>query len=140
MLIGVRRHLNISEKENYVPQNELTLSTSRFDHEEYYASKSFFDSVENRRILCDSEAAVIAKGWSELQISFKLSNLEEAEELDHSWIDDPQLICNEKDASNKAEQAAIFFRITRSLRALEVKERPALHPGFTQHLAIGKEA
>ncbi|KAI3728114.1 hypothetical protein L6452_16744 [Arctium lappa] len=61
------------EKENYVPQNELTLSTLRYDYGKYYASKSFFDPVKNRRILMawvnesDSEADDIAKGWSGLQ-------------------------------------------------------------------------
>ncbi|KAI3728139.1 hypothetical protein L6452_16769 [Arctium lappa] len=178
------------EKENYVPQNELTPSTLRYDYGKYYASKSFFDPVKNRRILMawvnesDSEADDIAKGWSGLQsfprslwldqnqkqlvqwpieeiemlhenkvsildkkleggslhevvgitasqadvkISFKLSNLEEAEELDPSWIEDPQLTCSKKDASNKGkfgpfgllalasndltEQTAIFFRV-----------------------------
>ncbi|KAI3812561.1 hypothetical protein L1987_17272 [Smallanthus sonchifolius] len=177
------------EKENYVPQNELTLGTLRYDYGKYYASKSFFDPVKNRRILMawvnesDSEADDIAKGWSGLQsfprsiwldrnqkqlvqwpieeiemlhenevslqnenledgslheiqgitawqadvkISFKLTNLEVAEELDPSGID-PQLICSKMDASKKGkfgpfgllalashdltEQTAIFFRV-----------------------------
>ncbi|KAI3812560.1 hypothetical protein L1987_17271 [Smallanthus sonchifolius] len=177
------------EIENYVPQNELTLSTLRFDYGKYYASKSFFDPVKNRRILMawvnesDSEADDIAKGWSGLQafprsiwldrnqkqlvqwpiqeiemlhenevnlqsklleggslheiqgitacqadvkISFKLTNLEEAENLDPSGID-PHLFCSEMGASTKGkfgpfgllalasndltEQTAIFFRV-----------------------------
>ncbi|KAI7734453.1 hypothetical protein M8C21_034004, partial [Ambrosia artemisiifolia] len=176
-------------KENYVPQNELTLDTLRYDYGKYYASKSFFDPVKNRRILMawvnesDSDADAIAKGWSGLQsfprsiwldqnqkqliqwpieeiemlhenkatfynknledgslhevegitasqadvkISFKLTNLEEAEKLDPSGVD-PQLICSEMDASKKGnfgpfgvlafasqdltEQTAIFFRV-----------------------------
>ncbi|KAF5753915.1 putative glycosidase [Helianthus annuus] len=56
--------------ENYVPQNELTLGTLRYDYGKYYASKSFFDPVKNRRILLawvnesDSQADDVAKGWS----------------------------------------------------------------------------
>ncbi|KAI3501676.1 hypothetical protein L1887_29630 [Cichorium endivia] len=179
------------EKEHFVPENELTLSTLRLDYGMYYASKSFFDPVKTRRIIMawvhesDSEADAIVKGWSGLQsfprslwldknqkqllqwpieeiemlhenevsfrnkkleggslheiqgitasqadvkISFKLANLEEAEELDPSWVD-PQLICTEKDASKKGkfgpfgllalasndltEQTAIFFRVFR---------------------------
>ncbi|KAI3713756.1 hypothetical protein L1987_72342 [Smallanthus sonchifolius] len=178
-----------SEIEKYVPQNELTLSTLRLDYGKYYASKSFFDPVKNRRILMawvnesDSEADAIAKGWSGLQsfprsiwldrnqkqlvqwpieeiemlhenevslqnknleggslheiqgitacqadvkISFKLTNLEEAENLDPSGID-PQLLCSEMGASTNGkfgpfgllalasndltEQTAIFFRV-----------------------------
>ncbi|XP_076927757.1 beta-fructofuranosidase, insoluble isoenzyme CWINV3-like isoform X2 [Bidens hawaiensis] len=177
------------EKENYVPQNELTLGTLRYDYGKYYASKSFFDPVKNRRILMawvnesDSVEDDIAKGWSGLQafprsiwldqnqkqlvqwpieeiemlheneasfqnenledgslheilgitawqvdvtISFKLSNLEEAEKLNPSGID-PQLICSKMDASKKGkfgpfgllalashdltEQTAVFFRV-----------------------------
>ncbi|KAD3641776.1 hypothetical protein E3N88_31000 [Mikania micrantha] len=58
--------------ENYVPENELTLATLRYDYGKYYASKSFFDPVKNRRILMawvnesDSEVDDIAKGWSGL--------------------------------------------------------------------------
>lgn len=64
-----------------------------------------------------------------MNISFKLSNLEEAEELEKSWID-PKLISNEMDASKKGkfgpfgllalasndltEQTAIFFRVFKS--------------------------
>ncbi|KAJ9549711.1 hypothetical protein OSB04_022254 [Centaurea solstitialis] len=177
-------------KENYVPQNEFTLSSLRYDYGKYYASKSFFDPVKNRRILMawvnesDSEADFNARGWSglhsfprslwldqnqkqlvqwpieeiemlhenkvsirdkkleggsvhevvgitadqaDVKISFKLSNLEEAEELDPSWINDLQLTCRKKDASNKGkfgpfgllalasgdltEQTAIIFRV-----------------------------
>nr|GEX31545.1 fructan 6-exohydrolase-like [Tanacetum cinerariifolium] len=177
------------EKEHYVPEDELTDSTLRFDYGKYYGSKSFFDPVKNRRILMawvnesDSEDDAIAKGWAGIQsfprtlwldgnqtqliqwpieeiemlhenevsfqnkkleggslqevegvtasqadvkISFKLTNLEEAEELDPRWIN-PRLICSEMDASKKgkfgpfgllalasddlAEQTAIFFRI-----------------------------
>ncbi|XP_023768664.1 beta-fructofuranosidase, insoluble isoenzyme CWINV3 [Lactuca sativa] len=178
------------EKEHYVPEDELTTTTLRLDYGIYYASKSFFDPVKNRRIMTawvnetDSEADVIAKGWSGVQafprsiwldknqkqllqwpieeiemlhenevsfqnkkleggslheiqgitasqadvkISFKLANLEDAEEMDASWVDDPQVICSENDASKKgkfgpfgllalasndlAEQTAVFFRV-----------------------------
>ncbi|KVI04418.1 Glycoside hydrolase, family 32 [Cynara cardunculus var. scolymus] len=63
-----------SEKENYVPENELTLNSLRFDYGKYYASKSFFDPVKCRRISIawvtesDSEADNIAKGWAGLQV------------------------------------------------------------------------
>ncbi|KAI3728140.1 hypothetical protein L6452_16770 [Arctium lappa] len=183
-----------SENENYVPENELTLNTSRFDYGKYYASKSFFDPVKERRILIawvtesDSEADFEVKGWAGLQsfprslwldqnqkqliqwpieeietlheneevrfqdkklengslhevvgitadqadvkISFKLSNLEEAEEWDPSWMDDKQFISIKKDAPNKGkfgpfgllalaskdltEQTAVFFRVFRN--------------------------
>ncbi|KAK1438291.1 hypothetical protein QVD17_04098 [Tagetes erecta] len=178
-----------SVKEQYVAQNELTVDTLRLDYGKYYASKSFYDPVKNRRILMawvnesDSEADVIAKGWSGVQslprsvwldrnqkqlvqwpveeiemlhenevgfqnkdleggslveiegitawqadatISFKLTNLEEAEELDPSGID-PQVLCSDMNASKKGkfgpfgllalashdltEQTAIFFRV-----------------------------
>ncbi|XP_052625166.1 fructan 6-exohydrolase isoform X2 [Lactuca sativa] len=72
-------------KENYVPQNELTLNTLRYDYGKYYASKSFFDPVKDRRILMawvnesDSEADDIAKGWSGLH-SFPRS----------AWLDQNQ--------------------------------------------------
>lgn len=176
-------------KENYVPQNESNLGTLRYDYGKYYASKSFFDPVKNRRILMawvnesDSEADDIAKGWSglhsfprslwldqnqkqlvqwpieeiellhenevsfqdeklesgsieevlgvtasqvDVKISFRLSKLEEAEELDLS-SNDPQLFCSKSNASNKGkfgpfgllalaasdltEQTAVFFHI-----------------------------
>ncbi|PWA48805.1 cell wall intertase CWI2 [Artemisia annua] len=177
------------EREHYVPENDFTLSTLRYDYGKYYASKSFFDPVKKRRILMawvnesDSEADAIAKGWSglhsfprslwldqnkkqlvqwpiveiemlheneiglqdkkleggslhevvgitasqaDVKISFKLTDLEEPEELDESWTD-PQLICSKMDASKKGkfgpfgllalaskdltEQTAIFFRV-----------------------------
>ncbi|KAI3501675.1 hypothetical protein L1887_29629 [Cichorium endivia] len=62
-----------ADKEHYVPEDELTLSTLRLDYGMYYASKSFFDPVKNRRIMTawvnesDSEADVIARGWSGVQ-------------------------------------------------------------------------
>ncbi|KAK1438292.1 hypothetical protein QVD17_04099 [Tagetes erecta] len=178
-----------SVNEQYVPQNELTLGTLRYDYGKYYASKSFFDPVKNRRILMawvnesDSEADDIAKGWSglhsfprsiwldqnqkqlvqwpieeiemlhenevgfqntnledaslleiegitawqaDVMISFKLTNIQEAEKLDPSGVD-PQLLCSEMNALKRgkfgpfgllalatyelSEQTAIFFRV-----------------------------
>ncbi|MFS8030462.1 putative glycosidase [Helianthus anomalus] len=177
------------ENEHFVPQSELTLGSLRYDYGKFYASKSFFDPVKNRRILMgwvsesDSDEDAHAKGWSGLQscprsiwldqnqkqlvqwpieefkmlhenevsfknksleagslheilgitasqvdvnVSFKLTNLEEAEELDLSGID-PQVFCSEMDASKKgkfgpfgilalashdlSEQTAISFRV-----------------------------
>ncbi|PWA85731.1 Concanavalin A-like lectin/glucanases superfamily [Artemisia annua] len=182
----------IPEKELYIPQNDFTLSTLRYDYGKYYASKSFFDPLKKRRIVMawvnesHPEADAVARGWfgiqsfprtlwldrnkkqliqwpieeiemlygnkiafqntkleggslhevvgitasqADVKISFKLTNLEEAEELDKTSID-PQLICSEKDASNKGklgpfgllaltskdltEQTAIFFRVFKS--------------------------
>ncbi|GKD05303.1 fructan 6-exohydrolase-like protein, partial [Tanacetum coccineum] len=155
----------VPEKELYIPQNDLTLSTLRYDYGKYYTSKSFFYPVKKCRILMGwvneshPEADAVARGWFGIQsfprtlwldrnkkqliqwpikeiemlyenkIAFQNKKLEEAEELEPSWID-PQLICSEKDASNKGklapfgliaftskdltEQAAIFFRVFKS--------------------------
>nr|GEZ90863.1 fructan 6-exohydrolase-like [Tanacetum cinerariifolium]GEZ90885.1 fructan 6-exohydrolase-like [Tanacetum cinerariifolium] len=60
----------IPEKELYIPKNDLTLSTLRYDYGKYYASKSFFDPVKKRRILMawvnesHPEADAVARGWS----------------------------------------------------------------------------
>ncbi|GKB56151.1 fructan 6-exohydrolase, partial [Tanacetum coccineum] len=72
------------------------------------------------------EIEMLHENEADLKISFKLTNLEEAEEPDPRWID-PRLICSEMDASKKgkfgpfglldlasdelAEQTAIFFSI-----------------------------
>ncbi|GJS25431.1 fructan 6-exohydrolase-like protein [Tanacetum coccineum] len=59
----------IPEKELYIPKNDLTLSTLRYDYGKYYASKSFFDPVKKRRILMawvnesHHEANAVARGW-----------------------------------------------------------------------------
>jgi len=72
------------------------------------------------------EVEGITASQADVKISFKLSNLEEAEELDPSWTD-PQLLCSEMGVSSKGkygpfgllalasddltEQTAIFFRV-----------------------------
>ncbi|OMO70799.1 Glycoside hydrolase, family 32 [Corchorus capsularis] len=161
----------------------------RYDYGKFYASKTFFDSVKNRRILwgwineSSSQADDIKKGWAGVQaiprkiwlgksgkqliqwpiveiekqrenhvtipkkllkggsvieisgvtaaqadvdISFKISDFEKAEELKPSWTN-PQLLCSQKGASVKGglgpfgllalaskdrkENTAVFFRI-----------------------------
>lgn len=67
-----------SERENFLPQNGLKLSGSsldlRYDYGNFYASKSFYDDLKNRRVLwawvpeSDSEDDDIKKGWAGLQV------------------------------------------------------------------------
>ncbi|KAJ0715954.1 putative glycosidase [Helianthus annuus] len=62
---------------NFLPQNGLSLTGSimdlRYDYGRFYASKSFFDDVKNRRVLWawvpeyDSQQDDIEKGWAGLQ-------------------------------------------------------------------------
>ncbi|KAL9227238.1 hypothetical protein vseg_002956 [Gypsophila vaccaria] len=166
----------------------------RYDYGgKFYASKSFFDSGKNRRILwawieeANGRADDVSKGWSGLQsfpreiwlsasgnqlvqwpiseieslrkddkvairdtelkngsivdvvgvtasqadveVSFELHGLEEAEPMDPSWVD-PQLLCAEKNeavggkfgpfgllvlaSQNLTEQSAVFFRVFRN--------------------------
>jgi beta-fructofuranosidase len=62
--------------------DDPTLDTGiglRYDYGKFYASKSFFDPAQQRRILwgwvneSDSEAADISKGWSSVQVTFHLT-------------------------------------------------------------------
>lgn len=63
--------------EKYIPDGDFTGSSKdlRYDYGKYYASKTFFDSSKNRRILwawvneSDSTEDDIKKGWSGLQVS-----------------------------------------------------------------------
>nr|CAA72062.1 fructosidase [Cichorium intybus] len=65
------------DRENFLPQNGLSLTGStldlRYDYGQFYASKSFFDDAKNRRVLwawvpeTDSQADDIEKGWAGLQ-------------------------------------------------------------------------
>ncbi|XP_071733737.1 beta-fructofuranosidase, insoluble isoenzyme CWINV1-like [Rutidosis leptorrhynchoides] len=65
------------ERENFLPQNGLSLSGSsldlRYDYGNFYASKSFFDDAKNRRVLwgwipeSDSQEDDYEKGWAGLQ-------------------------------------------------------------------------
>ncbi|KAM0070508.1 putative glycosidase [Helianthus debilis subsp. tardiflorus] len=62
---------------NFLPQNGLSLTGSimdlRYDYRRFYASKSFFDDVKNRRVLWawvpeyESQQDDIEKGWAGLQ-------------------------------------------------------------------------
>ncbi|GMI93719.1 ARABIDOPSIS THALIANA CELL WALL INVERTASE 1 [Hibiscus trionum] len=164
----------------------------RYDYGKYYASKSFFDCVEKRRILTawinesSSVADDVKKGWSgihaiprkiwlaesgkqlvqwpiaeiqkqranhvslanklleggsvievsgvtaaqaDVEVSFVIKDLENAEVLEPSWTD-PRLLCSQKGASVKGslgpfgllvlasddlkENTAVFFRIFKS--------------------------
>lgn len=79
----------------YVPEADIFLpymnftGTSldlRYDYGKFYASKTFFDSVKNRRILwgwvneSDSVEDDLEKGWSGLQVTL-LQNLKNLEEM-----------------------------------------------------------
>ncbi|XP_076924099.1 beta-fructofuranosidase, insoluble isoenzyme CWINV6-like [Bidens hawaiensis] len=65
------------DHENFLPQNGLRLTGGtmdlRYDYGKFYASKSFFDDVKNRRVLwawvpeADSREDDIKKGWAGLQ-------------------------------------------------------------------------
>ncbi|TYI48147.1 hypothetical protein E1A91_D13G226100v1 [Gossypium mustelinum] len=65
----------VNEQERFLPDADFTGTSSdlRFDYGKFYASKSFFDSKKNRRILCawvnesDSMEDDLKKGWSGLQ-------------------------------------------------------------------------
>jgi beta-fructofuranosidase len=67
----------VPEIEKYIPDNDFTGTGMdlRYDHGKFYASKTFFDSVKNRRILwgwvneSDSIEDDMDKGWSGLQVS-----------------------------------------------------------------------
>ncbi|GKE39763.1 fructan 6-exohydrolase-like protein, partial [Tanacetum coccineum] len=61
-------------------------------------------SFKNKKLEGGSlhEVVGITASQADVKISFKLTNFEEAEELEPSWIN-PQLICSEKHASNKGK-------------------------------------
>ncbi|KAL5559447.1 hypothetical protein UlMin_035658 [Ulmus minor] len=75
------------------------------------------------------EISGITASQADVEVSFDVSNLEEAELMDPSWVD-PQLLCSEKDATIRGkigpfgllvlasedltEQTAVFFRIFRN--------------------------
>ncbi|KAJ4971450.1 hypothetical protein NE237_004549 [Protea cynaroides] len=177
--------------DRYVPDNTSAddLSGLRYDYGNFYASKTFFDSGKNRRILwgwsneSDTEANDLAKGWAGIQaiprkvwldksgrqlvqwpikeiktlrrsvlrwnrvnlakgslvqvhpikaaqvdveVTFRLPNLDKAEPFDPTWVD-PQLLCAQKGstveggigpfglltlASKKLEEyTPVFFRV-----------------------------
>ncbi|KAJ0007284.1 hypothetical protein Pint_28937 [Pistacia integerrima] len=124
--------------DKYVPDKGQVDSDSglRYDYGKFYASKTFFDSLAQRRILwgwINESSSVehdIKKGWSgvqaDIEASFKIPGFEKAEVLDPSWTN-PQLLCSQKGASVKGalgpfgflvlssksleEYTAVFFRI-----------------------------
>ncbi|KAK7321589.1 hypothetical protein VNO77_32387 [Canavalia gladiata] len=65
----------VSDQENFIPDVRFTGTSLdlRYDYGKFYASKSFFDSVKNRRILwgwvneSDTTQDDIEKGWAGLQ-------------------------------------------------------------------------
>ncbi|KAJ4830082.1 Beta-fructofuranosidase, insoluble isoenzyme cwinv1 [Turnera subulata] len=111
----------------------------RYDYGKFYASKTFFDSSTNRRILwgwineSSSVADDLKKGWSgvqaDVEVTFEVPNFGKAEVLDPSWTD-PQLLCSQKGAAVKGslgpfgllvlaskdmqEHTSVFFRIFKS--------------------------
>ncbi|KAJ1415450.1 Glycosyl hydrolase family 32, N-terminal [Sesbania bispinosa] len=95
-------------KDIFIPDNgfkhkELSL-VPRYDYGKFYASKTFYDGAKKRRVLWGwiNESSVqeddIHKGWSgiqaDIEISFEVSDLGKAQELDPSWTLDPQLLCS----------------------------------------------
>ncbi|XWS72443.1 hypothetical protein CRYUN_Cryun02cG0040100 [Craigia yunnanensis] len=88
-------------------------------------------SFQNKELKGGSvlEVSGITASQADVEVSFDLSNLNEAELMDPSWVD-PQLLCSKKAASFRGsvgpfgilvlaskdltEQTAIFFRIFRS--------------------------
>ncbi|KAL2898665.1 Fructan 6-exohydrolase [Bienertia sinuspersici] len=127
------------------------------DYGKYYASKSFFDSETNRRIVYGwvSEDSTPEddniKGWSGIQadveVSFKIPNLEHVQELDPTWTD-PQILSSNTGTPDKVlgpfglltlastgleEYTAIFFRIFKGPDKYEVlmccdQSRSSLNP------------
>ncbi|KAM0902495.1 hypothetical protein ACQ4PT_019274 [Festuca glaucescens] len=73
----------------------------RIDYGNYYASKSFFDSKNRRRIIwgwtneSDSSSDDVAKGWAD----FELTSIDDADSFDPSWLLDPEKHCREAGAS-----------------------------------------
>ncbi|KAL9304358.1 hypothetical protein ACSQ67_021621 [Phaseolus vulgaris] len=98
-------------KDVFLPDKGFDEFVSRYDYGKYYASKSFFDDGKKRRVLfgwvdeSSIEADDIKKGWSgiiaDVEISFEVSNLIEAEVLDN-WTD-PKILCSQKGSSIKSE-------------------------------------
>ncbi|KDP40759.1 hypothetical protein JCGZ_24758 [Jatropha curcas] len=201
-------------KDIYTPNRGSTDGDSglRYDYGKFYASKTFFDSAKNRRILwgwsneSSSVSDDIKKGWAGIQaiprviwlgksgkqliqwpieeieklrtnpinlprkvlkkgsvlqvagvtaaqadveISFKVSNLEKAEVLNPSWTN-PQLVCSRKGASVRGslgpfgllvlasngfeEYTSVFFRIFKRQNKYVVlmcsdQSRSSLNPG-----------
>ncbi|GAY33071.1 hypothetical protein CUMW_005480 [Citrus unshiu] len=85
------------DKDRYVPDKDSVDGWRglRYDYGNFYASKTFFDSRKNRRILwgwaneSDSTFDDMAKGWAgvqaDVEVTFKLPSLDKAEKFDPSW-------------------------------------------------------
>ncbi|XP_060962578.1 beta-fructofuranosidase, insoluble isoenzyme CWINV1 [Cannabis sativa] len=85
-------------------------------------------SLQNKELRSDSlfEISGVTASQADVEVSFEVTELEETELMDPSWVD-PQLLCDEKNASVRgkigafgllvlasndlSEQTAIFFRI-----------------------------
>ncbi|XP_062098391.1 beta-fructofuranosidase, insoluble isoenzyme CWINV3-like isoform X1 [Humulus lupulus] len=122
-------------------------SDLRLDYGKFYASKSFYDSEKKRRVVwgwvneSESDADATKKGWSGLQadveVSFEVTELEEAESMNSSRVD-PQMLCGETNANVRGkvgafglkvlasddltEQTSIFFRIFKTNNSEEKKK------------------
>ncbi|KAF6139637.1 hypothetical protein GIB67_033641 [Kingdonia uniflora] len=119
------------EKDKYVPNTGSVEGDSglRYDYGKYYASKSFFNSEKNQRILIGwvNESDTVENN-ADVEVSFELSMLKKAEVMDPSWVN-PQLLCSQKGATVKGgvgpfgllvlaskdleEQTAVFFIVFR---------------------------
>nr|GEX37387.1 fructan 6-exohydrolase-like [Tanacetum cinerariifolium] len=129
----------IPEKELYIPKNDLTLSTLRYDYGKYYASKSFFDPVKKRRILMawvnesHPEADAVARGChfqelfgltktrsssynglsKKLKCYTKTKLLSKIKKLEGGSLHEVVGITASQ-ADDLTEQTAIFFRVFKS--------------------------
>ncbi|KAL2939217.1 Beta-fructofuranosidase insoluble isoenzyme 1 [Bienertia sinuspersici] len=125
-------------KDRYYPDNVAIDGWNglRYDYGNFYASKSFFDSQKERRILWGwaneswSPDTASIKGWAGIQadveVAFRIPSLEKAEAFDPKWVN-PQDLCAEMGstvrggvgpfglltlASNNLEEyTPIFFRV-----------------------------
>ncbi|KAL2508821.1 Beta-fructofuranosidase [Forsythia ovata] len=97
------------EKDRYIPDKNMVdgLRGLRYDHGNFYASKSFFDPIKKRRILwawsneSDTVGEDVEKGWAGIQadveVTFSFHFLDKAEKYDSSWDEyDAQKLCSQK--------------------------------------------
>ncbi|KAL0691146.1 hypothetical protein Bca4012_090825 [Brassica carinata] len=124
--------------DKFVPDKGFKMdgTAPRYDYGKYYASKTFYDSAKNRRVLwgwTNESSSVeddVEKGWSaaqaDVEVLFKVRNLEKADVIEPSWTD-PQLICSKMNVSVKSglgpfglmvlasknleEYTSVYFRI-----------------------------
>ncbi|KAG4913544.1 hypothetical protein JHK86_053977 [Glycine max] len=126
------------DKDRYVPDNTSVDGWGglRYDHGNFYASKSFFDPSKNRRILwgwaneSDTKEDDVRKGWAGIQadveVTFSFASLDKAETYDPKWVN-AQDLCAQKGSKlqggvgpfglltlasqNLEEFTPVFFRI-----------------------------